>query len=107
MPNTGAAGPLFSPPEETGQVRHEQSAVPLASRMRPRSFEEFVGQQHIVGPDSVLANPAITSIFIGATELKHVEHIIAATELTLTESARAVCDEVLRQLRPLWFSYGR
>ena len=31
----------------------EQSA-PLAARMRPRSFAEFVGQEHIVGPDRVL-----------------------------------------------------
>jgi replication-associated recombination protein RarA len=28
--------------------------APLAARMRPRSFDEFVGQEHIVGPDTVL-----------------------------------------------------
>jgi len=28
--------------------------APLAARMRPRSLEEFVGQEHIVGPGSVL-----------------------------------------------------
>lgn len=28
--------------------------MPLAARMRPRSFDEFVGQEHIVGPDRVL-----------------------------------------------------
>jgi putative ATPase len=28
--------------------------APLADRMRPRNFEEFVGQAHIVGPDKVL-----------------------------------------------------
>ena len=27
---------------------------PLAARMRPRSLDEFVGQQHIVGPDTLL-----------------------------------------------------
>ncbi len=27
---------------------------PLADRMRPRNFEEFVGQEHIVGKDSIL-----------------------------------------------------
>ena len=32
-----------------------QSVAPLAERMRPRSLEEFVGQEHIVGSDSVLA----------------------------------------------------
>ncbi len=28
--------------------------APLAERMRPRSFDEFVGQEHILGPDRVL-----------------------------------------------------
>lgn len=28
--------------------------APLAARMRPRSFDDFVGQEHIVGPDTVL-----------------------------------------------------
>lgn len=31
-----------------------QVEAPLADRMRPRSFDEFVGQEHIVGPDRVL-----------------------------------------------------
>ena len=28
--------------------------APLAERMRPRSLDEFVGQEHILGPDTVL-----------------------------------------------------
>ena len=28
--------------------------APLAARMRPRSFDDFVGQEHVVGPDTVL-----------------------------------------------------
>ena len=28
--------------------------APLAARMRPRSFDEFIGQEHIVGADTVL-----------------------------------------------------
>ena len=31
-----------------------QTAAPLAERMRPRTLAEFVGQEHVVGPDSVL-----------------------------------------------------
>lgn len=27
---------------------------PLAERMRPRSFDDYVGQQHLVGKDAVL-----------------------------------------------------
>ena len=28
-------------------------AAPLAERLRPRSLEEYLGQQHLVGPDGV------------------------------------------------------
>ena len=34
--------------------RQLEREAPLAARMRPRSFDEFVGQEHIVGPDRVL-----------------------------------------------------
>ena len=34
--------------------RELQSKAPLAARMRPRTFEEFVGQEHIIGPGTVL-----------------------------------------------------
>ena len=32
----------------------QESEAPLAARMRPRSFEEFVGHDHIVGPGKAL-----------------------------------------------------
>ena len=42
------SGQLFeSPPPTTSSV-----PTPLAERMRPRSFEEFVGQQTVLGPES-------------------------------------------------------
>jgi putative ATPase len=41
---------LFNLPPE-GQFEKE---VPLAARMRPKSFSEFVGQEHLVGEDRVL-----------------------------------------------------
>ena len=36
--------------------RHQRAGpeAPLAEWMRPRTFEEFVGQEHIVGADRVL-----------------------------------------------------
>ncbi len=40
---------LFSLPEE-----EQAAAAPLAARMRPRTLAEFVGQEHIVGPGTVL-----------------------------------------------------
>ena len=39
--------------EDYRQQQLEKEA-PLAARMRPRSFEEFMGQEHIVGPERVL-----------------------------------------------------
>lgn len=34
--------------------RQRQAGAPLATRMRPRNFDEFVGQRHIVGKGKVL-----------------------------------------------------
>ncbi len=39
---------------EHGRQRRAEQEAPLADRMRPRGLEEFVGQEHIVGPDRVL-----------------------------------------------------
>ncbi len=44
---------LFSE-EEDVDVVSATSAAPLATRMRPRSLEEFVGQEHILGPGKLL-----------------------------------------------------
>ena len=45
--NTGS---LF----EHGEQQYARENAPLAERMRPASFDEFVGQQHILGEDRVL-----------------------------------------------------
>ena len=37
-----------------GQISQAQGAVPLAARMRPRTLDEYVGQEHILGPGSLL-----------------------------------------------------
>ena len=39
--------------EHGGKVQQAKEA-PLAARMRPTSFQEFVGQEHVVGPEKVL-----------------------------------------------------
>lgn len=36
------------------EAEHRQAAKPLAARMRPRSLEEFVGQQHFLGEGKLL-----------------------------------------------------
>jgi putative ATPase len=40
--------------EETQENETPNSAAPFATRMRPRSLEEFVGQEHILGPGKLL-----------------------------------------------------
>ncbi len=40
--------------EEKEEIEAADSAAPLATRMRPRSLEEFVGQEHILGPGKLL-----------------------------------------------------
>lgn len=36
------------------EARQREAAKPLAARMRPRSIDEYVGQQHILGPGKLL-----------------------------------------------------
>ena len=50
--------------------QNEQSGAPLADRMRPRTLNEFIGQEHIVGPGRLLrraieADRLTSSIFYG------------------------------------------
>src|SRR5213592_940471 len=45
---------LFSAQNEDVDLTKIDSAAPLATRMRPRSLEEFVGQEHILGPGKLL-----------------------------------------------------
>ena len=40
--------------DEQTEAEASDSAAPLATRMRPRSLEEFVGQEHILGPGKLL-----------------------------------------------------
>ena len=40
--------------EDKEDVESADSAAPLATRMRPRTLDEFVGQEHILGPGKLL-----------------------------------------------------
>lgn len=65
-PEAGAEGDLF---ERRGRAFREAEA-PLAARMRPRSLNEFVGQERIVGPGTLLraaieAGAPPSCIFVG------------------------------------------
>ncbi len=47
---------LFAPPPS----RQRKSSQPLAERMRPAKIEEFVGQDHLLGPGKILTSAAKT-----------------------------------------------
>ena len=74
---------LFEEQEEVDFVS-ASSAAPLATRMRPRSLDEFVGQEHILGPGKLLrraieADRLPSVIFSGppGTGKTTLAHIIA------------------------------
>ncbi len=51
------AGPLFDPPAADRHAA-DPHGTPLADRMRPRSFDEVLGQAELVGPDGLLRRAA-------------------------------------------------
>src|SRR5215208_468548 len=64
--------------------RNRQKARPLAARMRPRTVEEFVGQEHFFGPGKLLrrmlqADRLSSLIFFGppGTGKTALAHVIA------------------------------
>jgi len=98
---------LFSE-EEDVDVASATSAAPLATRMRPRSLEEFVGQEHILGPGKLLrraieADRLPSVIFSGPpgtgkttlayviAEMTHSKFIrLSGVESNVTEMRRAI-----------------
>lgn len=55
---------LFEP--VAGRKKRRKASTPLADRMRPQTLEEFVGQEHLVGPEKPLRvqiqNDQLTSV---------------------------------------------
>ncbi|HEY1267689.1 MAG TPA: replication-associated recombination protein A [Candidatus Binatia bacterium] len=49
---------------DTAGAGKSAEAVPLAERMRPKTLDEFVGQQHLLGPGKILRG------MVGAAELR-------------------------------------
>ena len=71
---------LFQPARDENLRR----ALPLAARMRPRTIDEFVGQEHFLGPDKLLrrllqADRLSSVIFYGppGTGKTSLAHVIA------------------------------
>src|SRR6266568_1295977 len=45
---------LDAPPETKPRGAHSSADRPLADRLRPRTLDEVVGQDHLLGPDGAL-----------------------------------------------------
>jgi len=85
--------PLFDLPEE----RHLPQSTPLAARMRPRNFAEFVGQEHLVAEGRVFrkcieADQLPSMVFWGppGSGKTTLAHIIAAVTRAHFSSLSAV-----------------
>src|SRR3990170_1845216 len=81
-----------------GDVRKKtlRRVAPLAVRMRPRTLDEFVGQQHFLGPGKLLrrmlaADRLTSAIFYGppGTGKTTLAHIIAAMTQAVFEETNA------------------
>ncbi|MBN1429375.1 MAG: AAA family ATPase [Anaerolineae bacterium] len=105
--------------EFSRQEQFKQEA-PLARRMRPRSFEEFAGQEHIVGPGKLLRRAIeadqLTSIILwgppgsGKTTLASIIASHTASEfVTLSAVLAGVKDlrEVIGSAKERHKLYGR
>ncbi|MDQ7844073.1 MAG: replication-associated recombination protein A [Armatimonadota bacterium] len=74
-----------------------EAQAPLAARMRPRTLDEFVGQDHLVGPGRVLRRAIerdeLTSLILygpPGTGKTSLAHLIAAATKSAVEQVNAV-----------------
>ncbi|MGP1418994.1 MAG: AAA family ATPase, partial [Sphaerochaetaceae bacterium] len=87
-----------------GATKSEFSSQPLAYRMRPRTLDEYIGQQHIIGPGKLLrraiqADRLSSVIFYGppGTGKTTLASVIANT----TKSAFSTMNAVLSGVKEL------
>ena len=107
---------LFDYMRETTQEKE----APLASRMRPSTLDEVVGQQHIIGKDkllyrAIIADKLSSVIFYGppGTGKTTLAKVIANTtsaefkQINATSAGKKDMEEVIREAKDLKGMYGR
>ena len=107
---------LFSFMEQNSKERES----PLASRMRPTSLDEVVGQEHIIGKDKLLyraikADRISSVIFYGppGTGKTTLAKVIAATtksdfcQINATSAGKKDMEDVVEQAKKNLGGYGR
>ena len=100
--------------------KNKDKESPLASRMRPRTLDEVVGQEHIIGRDkllfrAILADKLSSLIFYGppGTGKTTLAKVIANTtkaefvQLNATISGKKDMEEVVKQAQQIWAMYGK
>lgn len=105
--------------EYMASTRKEQES-PLAARLRPRTLEEVVGQQHIIGKDKLLyraikADKLGSVIFYGppGTGKTTLAQVIAHTtsaefvQLNATASGKKDMEDVVKQAKDRLGMYGK
>ena len=98
----------------------KETGAPLASRIRPRTLEEVVGQQHIIGRGCMLerairADKLTSIIFYGppgtgkTTLAQVIAHTTAAQfrQINATASGKKDMEEVVAQAKQTLGMYGR
>ncbi len=97
-----------------------EKEAPLAARMRPRTLEEVVGQQHIIGKDSLLyraikADKISSVIFYGppgtgkTTLAKVIANTTSAefTQINATVAGKKDMEEVVAKAKDVQGMYGK
>ena len=100
--------------------KNMKQEAPLASRMRPKTLEEVVGQEHIIGKDKLLyrairADKLSSIIFYGppgtgkTTLAKVIANTTSAlfTQLNATAAGKKDMEEVVKQARDQQGMYGK
>lgn len=100
--------------------KNKDKESPLASRMRPRTLDEVVGQEHIIGRDkllfrAIMADKLSSLIFYGppGTGKTTLAKVIANTtkaefvQLNATISGKKDMEEVVKQAQQSWAMYGK
>ena len=98
----------------------KEKEAPLASRMRPTTLDEVVGQQHIIGKDKLLyrairADKLCSIIFYGppgtgkTTLAKVIANTTSAafTQLNATSAGKKDMEEVVEQAKNNRGMYGK
>ena len=100
--------------------QNQKTESPLASRLRPTTLEEVVGQQHIIGKDKLLyraiqADKLSSIIFYGppgtgkTTLAKVIAHTTHAefTQINATAAGKKDMEEVVREAKDSQGMYGK